>query len=60
MRTINGKLFLGVLLGVAVLAVAVFAVHQLQYQRAHPSGEGNGGKAGERVERRRQSARRSD
>jgi tetratricopeptide (TPR) repeat protein len=33
MRTINGKLFLGVLVGVAVLALAVFAVHQLQYQR---------------------------
>jgi tetratricopeptide (TPR) repeat protein len=33
MRKINGKLFLGVLIGTAVAAVALFAVHQFQYQR---------------------------
>src|SRR5262249_31911174 len=29
----NGKLFLGLLLGAAVLAAAVFGVHHFQYQR---------------------------
>jgi tetratricopeptide (TPR) repeat protein len=33
MRKINGKLFLGLLLGTALLAGAVFAVHAFQYQR---------------------------
>jgi tetratricopeptide (TPR) repeat protein len=33
MRKINGKLFLGTLLGLAVLAAAVFGIHELQYQR---------------------------
>jgi tetratricopeptide (TPR) repeat protein len=33
MRKINGKLFLGFLVGLAVVAAIVFAVHQFQYQR---------------------------
>ena len=33
MRKINGKLFLGLLIGVAVSAGAVFGVHHFQYQR---------------------------
>jgi tetratricopeptide (TPR) repeat protein len=33
MRKINGKLFLGLLVGTAVLAGAVFAIHVVQYQR---------------------------
>ena len=33
MRKINGKLFLGLLVGTVVLTGAVFAVHHFQYQR---------------------------